>query len=150
MATYGGFFGKYSLGAVYRWREKNNFEMSLGLYSIGEKDFHQVNLAYRRSIWLLLWDEHHFSPVQLGFFVVTAIDNDSYFYTSPSKYPDKGYYDQTAYRYGLEYSTSYAYHQYEFSYYLRVMDTGIIALYNNAHRDLQYYLSSGLSAAYRF
>ena len=124
--------------------------MSLGWYSIGEKDFHQLNLAYRRALWLLQWDEKKWVPVQMGGFLVTAIDNDTYFFTSPKKYPDAGYYDQTAYRYGVEFGSSYSYKKFEFSYLLRIMDTGVIALYNNAHRDLQYYLSSGFSFAYRF
>ena len=149
--NYGGFFGKFSLGAAYRFNEYNDVETTLGFYTVDKRYYHQLNLAYRHSPWQITWDDQKWNPVLIGIFGVVSLDNEDFFMSSPSKYPG-GYYDQTAYRYGFEFGSKYGFsgHHIELSYYLRILDSGLVALYNNAHRDLQYYMSSGLSLFYLF
>ncbi|RYZ84781.1 MAG: hypothetical protein EOP04_17335 [Proteobacteria bacterium] len=78
------------------------------------------------------------------------MNNRNYFIESPSNYPTSGYYDGTAIRPGLELGSTYRFENssIELAYRMRLVDLGITAIYNNAHRDLQYYVSSGLEVHY--
>lgn len=147
-----GFFGKYGAAAIYSSTENHEFELGLGAYPIGSTNYGQLNLAYRYGFWHIPWNERLWTPLQFGAFFIYSLDGYHFFNESPSKYPSPGYYDETRYRYGAEIGSNLAflYSGIEVGYRLRIIDTGFVAIYNNAHRDLQYYVSSGLELRYRF
>lgn len=147
-----GFFGKYSLGIAYQ-NEHHEGEFSLGSYSNAGRTELQSNLAYRYSPWIepVLTDKI-WRPIRVGVFGLFSWDEKTYFTNSPSYYPTPGYYDQTALRLGLEVGTSMTLPSRNLSvaYFIRVLDSGMIAFYNNTRKDLQYYISSSLSLRYHF
>lgn len=147
-----GFMGEISLGAIYDWNNPHSIELSFGTYHLGKKDRYQSNFAYRYSLWKVERHEKIWVPIQIGIFTVRTWDLDHYFLTDPDQYPYSNYYDQTAFRWGIEFGSVIIYPQHSMSlaYYLRILDTGLIAIYNNAHKDLQYFSSSGLSIRYHF
>jgi hypothetical protein len=147
-----GFFGSVAAGAIYDWYENHSVEVSLGLFSMEENQYGQVNIAYRYSHWHVRREDTVWSPMQVGIFLTRSMDGGHYFRASPAKYPSADYYDQTALRGGLEFSTAILFESTHigFAYSLRVLDSGLVAIYNNANRDLQYYISSGLALRYQF
>lgn len=148
-----GFFGKVSGGAIWASRSGHEVETSIGMYDIANVHYGQLNLAYRYTPFEqpagpdIVWE-----PTQVGLFVIHSQESDRFFSESPSKYPTSGYYDQTAFRGGIEIGTRVVSvpWNFAFAYRFRVLDTGLVALYNNAHRDLQYYISSGIQLQYIF
>lgn len=92
------------------------------------------------------------TPVQVGLFAVRSWNRKKYFVRTPSEFPYEGYYDQTAFRAGLEFGTLIHWKGSRLSlgYFLRVLDIGLVAIYNNAYQDLQYYSSSGFTLRYVF
>lgn len=81
-----------------------------------------------------------------------AMNDKKYFLRSPGKYPYPEYYDETALRYGLEFGTTLTFmpSRLAIGYRVRIFDNGVIAAFNKNNRDLQYYISSGLSLQYLF
>lgn len=147
-----GFFGRYSAGVVYS-QGQHETEFSLGVYNQESKDYPQANLIYRYAPWeVLTFKEQIFHPLEIGFFATYSLDSKKYFLESPSKYPYDSYYDETALRWGLEVSNSIYFprHSLSATYHIRILDSGLIALYNNVRKDLQYYISSGFSLRYHF
>lgn len=147
-----GFVGKYALGASYEFNPKHAVDYLLGVYQIEDEDFYQSNLMYRYSRWNVPFYSNSWRPIQFGFFMVYAMNQDKYFLKSPGKYPYPKYYDETALRYGAEFSSTFTMWPsgIAIGYHLRVFDNGIIAAFNNRNRDLQYYTSSGISLQYVF
>lgn len=98
------------------------------------------------------WENRLWTPLQFGVFFIYSLDGYHFFANSPSQYPSSGYYDETRYRYGAELGSTFAFLSsgIELGYRLRILDNGMVAIYNNAHKDLQYYVSSGLELRYRF
>jgi hypothetical protein len=146
-----GFFGRISLGALYETENRHSFEFSMGAYSGGSGDKYQSNLGYHYSVWKITRPNFSWEPMQLGIFAMYSWDK-KFFLKSPGKYPLPDYYDETAFRWGLEQGMSLQWMKEKWALVLvmRLIDSGIIAIYNNSHRDLQYYLSSGLRLEYRF
>lgn len=146
-----GFMGSYSLGVSYEW-EKHAADLSIGAYSNEGVKYYQSNIAYRYSHWEVPWENRIWIPVQIGVFTVRSLDRKNYFVKSPSEYPSDGYYDATAFRWGFLYGTAIEFPESHFSvaYYIKVLDNGLIALYNNSRMDLQYYISSGIGIHYIF
>lgn len=147
-----GFFGSFSAGGIYEWESLQSVEISLGRYLIADQYDPQVNLAYRFSPWQVETITGHWQPIQIGAFMLYSLDNRKFFFNSPAKYPYKHYYDQTALRWGLEAGTVYEWKNYPLAlaYHIRVLDAGVVAIYNNANKDLQYHVSSGFSVRYVF
>ena len=147
-----GFFGNLGAGAIYDWENRHSLELSIGFYSNNEKTYSQTNLAYRYSRWIVEYPDIFWSPIQLGIFSVRSWDRDGYFLRSPSKYPYAGYYDETALRWGLEFGTVVKWKSspVALAYHVRILDAGVVAIYNNANKDLQYHVSSGLALRYCF
>lgn len=151
LAERAGFFGKYSLGVSYEWNNTQATDLLIGTYEVADKNYYQANFAYRYSRWEVPFYGHSWRPVQLGGFIVASLDNGRFFVTSPSKYPYPEYYDETAVRWGAELGSTFTFKsRFAIGYRLRIFDNGLIALYNNTNRDLQYYISSGLSLQYAF
>jgi len=151
-ASVAGFFGKYSLGVAYVGGHHET-ELSLGAYSNASRTELQSNLAYRYSPWIVpVLNNKIWHPIQVGLFGLFSWDEKTYFTDSPSYYPTPGYYDQTALRLGVEFGTSLLLpnNQWSVAYFIRVLDSGLIAIYNNDRKDLQYYISSSLSLRYHF
>ncbi len=147
-----GFFGRYSAGVVYS-EGQHETEFSLGMYRQEGKEYPQANLIYRYAPWeVLTLKKQVFHPLEIGLFVTYSLDSENYFLVSPSKYPYNSYYDQTALRWGFEVSNSLYFPSKSLSatYHIRILDTGLIAFYNNDRKDLQYYISSGFSLRYHF
>lgn len=111
-----------------------------------------MNLVYRYSRWSVPLEQNSWEPVQIGFFVLRSWNQDKYFLRSPTQFPDDNYYSQTLFRLGLEWGMSYTLEDIDLSlsYRFRILDNGLIALYNNSGKDLQYYTSSGLGLQFRF
>ncbi len=151
LAERAGFFGKYSLGASYEWNQTQAVDLLIGTYEVADASYYQANFAYRYSRWEVPFYEHNWRPIQFGGFIVTSLDNGRFFITSPSKYPYPEYYDETALRWGAELGSTFTFkNRFAIGYCLRIFDNGLIAIYNNSNRDLQYYISSGLSLQYAF
>lgn len=147
-----GFFGRYSVGVVYS-QGQHESEFSLGVYSQESGNYPQANLVYRYAPWeVTVFKEHIFHPLEIGIFSTYSLDSKNYFLESPSKYPYDSYYDGTALRWGVEISNSIHFPRNSWSgtYHIRILDSGLIALYNNVRKDLQYYISSGFSLRYHF
>lgn len=151
VAARSGFFGKYSLSGNYSPSENHEFELGIGSYSIGATYYGQLNAAYRYGYWHVPWQEKRWTP-QAGVFTIYSLDQKHFFTESPGKYPSPNYYDQTSYRWGLEFGFTLAFLStgLDAGYRFRILDTGVIAFYNNGHRDLQYYCSSALELRYNF
>jgi hypothetical protein len=147
-----GFIGKYALGASYEFSPEHAVDYLIGVYQIESEDFYQSNLIYRYSRWNVPFYGNTWRPIQFGLFMVYAMNQDKYFMRSPGKYPYPGYYDETALRYGAEFSSTFTMWPSGFAvgYHVRIFDNGIIAAFNNSNRELQYYISSGLSLQYVF
>lgn len=147
-----GFFGAYALGGGYQMEHKHSFEFLVGVYSNGGRDDYQGNLVYRYTRWSVPIKNVDWKPIQIGVFLIRSFDQDSYFLKTPDRYPTDNYYEPTLFRFGLELGSSFIFEDYNlgFSYRLRLLDSGIIALYNNSNKDLQYYSSSGFALQYYF
>ena len=135
---------------IYEHAIHHDFEISLGAYSAGTGDKYQSNLAYRYSPWRVSCVNFNWEPIQIGAFALYSWDR-RFFLKTPDKYPTDNYYEQTAFRWGLEQGSSFSFlnERWHLALTLRIIDNGIVAIYNNANRDLQYYLSSGLRLEYR-
>jgi hypothetical protein len=147
-----GFLGVAAAGFGYNITENHQLEYTLGTYPIAEKNYYQSNFIYRYSHWNTPVEGHMWKPIQIGFFIVYAMNSEKYFITSPDKYPYPKYYDETALRYGVELGSSFTFAvtRIGIGYYIRIFDNGLIAAFNNSNRDLQYYVSSGFSLSYTF
>lgn len=148
-----GFMGKGALGLSAEFADhKHTTDLSLGVYDIEKVNYYQLNFSYRYSQWKIYYRNQEWRPLQIGIFGVYSLDYDRFFYDSPTPYPTKDYYEQTRFRYGLEISTNLTFVKscLGLSYHLRVFDTGLTASFNNQNRDLQYYMSSGVSLQYIF
>lgn len=147
-----GFFGDYATGVSVDWNDRHATDLSLGRYRIDDSYSKQLNLSYRYSRWQVLFRGDEWRPVQYGAFVIHSIGDDRFFSRSPSKYPYPDYYDPTAFRFGMEFSSTWTFkpENIALALRLRVFDTGLIAGFNNENRNLQYFSSSGLSLQYVF
>lgn len=147
MATRAGFYGQYSLGFSYEWAAHHAVDCSIGTYQIDLENYYQSNLGYRYSRWQIPFYGNDWRPLQFGAFLVYAMNQDKYFLRSPGKYPYPEYYDETALRYGLEFSSTITFKpsRIGLGYHFRIFDNGVIASFNNSARNLQYYSSSGIS-----
>lgn len=147
-----GFFGHSSLGGGYEWSRTHSLEFLIGAYPNDGHDNYQLNLAYRYSRWSVPFELIDWKPLQIGFFAMRSWDNDNYFLRSPNEYPQDNYYEQTIVRFGLEVGTTVFLTDTNFAlaYRLRFLDNGLVALYNNTNKDLQYYTSSGLALQFYF
>lgn len=151
--NHSGFFGAYSAGAIYEWRDRHQVELSFGAYPYDNVDYGQTNFAYRYSPWKMsLSSQVQWQPAYFGIFLVHSWDQSHYFMKSPSKYPYEGYYDETALRPGFEWATSFGFQpqKLEIVYSLRIVDGGLIAWHNNSSDDMKFFVSSGVSLQYRF
>lgn len=149
----GGYFGQYAAGLIFE--SANGYhatELSVGSYPAFGKSHYQLNLQYTYSPWLFDWDDNLWRPLNFGIFAVNSLDSDNYFKRSPAKYPSAGYYDETKIRPGTDLNSSIEFtnHKIQLTYHFRILDSGLTALVNNTDKDLQYYLSSGLSLQYYF
>ncbi|KHD86999.1 MAG: hypothetical protein OM95_16895 [Bdellovibrio sp. ArHS] len=147
-----GFLGTFAAGASYELEPEHAVDLSLGGYSVDDEILYQANFIYRYSRWNTSVGPDVWRPLQFGFFLVYALNSDRYFIESPDKYPYPEYYDFTALRYGFEFGTTYTFMRTHIglAYHLRIFDNGAIAVFNNSNRDLQYYISSGVSVQYLF
>lgn len=152
MATRAGFYGQYSLGLSYEWNPRHAVDYSIGTYQIDLENYYQSNLGYRYSHWQIPFYGNDWRPLQFGAFLVYAMNQQRYFLKSPGKYPYPEYYDETALRYGLEFSSTITFKpsRIGLGYHFRIFDNGVIATFNNSARNLQYYSSSGISVQYLF
>lgn len=145
--------GTYALGGGYTFENpKHAVEFLIGVYDGGEEEYFQTNILYRYSRWEIDRVDRKWYPLQMGVFTVRTWDQDNYFLKSPSQYPADNYYESTAFRWGFELGATVLFipSQISLSYRLRVIDNGIVALYNNGNKDLQYFTSSGLALQYHF
>lgn len=147
-----GFMGTLSAGPVYEWAGRHHVAMTIGAYQNGENRYGQLNTAYRYARWRFERPDILWKPLHIGLFTLYSLDQKRFFVKSPSRYPEDGYYEQTALRGGLEIGTTILFVKSKIGLasYLRVLDNGVIALLNNVHRDLQYYSSSGVALQYQF
>lgn len=147
-----GFLGVAALGVSYEITPDHAVDFLLGSYTMGGDRHLQSNFMYRYSHWHVAIGEDEWRPVQFGAFLVHASNNDKFFMKSPDIYPESNYYDATAIRYGAEVGSTYTWYPLRLglSYHLRIFDNGLIAIFNNSNRDLQYYISSGVSLQYVF
>ncbi|WP_235046187.1 hypothetical protein [Bdellovibrio bacteriovorus] len=147
-----GFMGTVAAGVSYEWEPEHAVDFSVGAYPLDDQTYYQTNFVYRYSRWNSPVGEDMWRPLQFGFFTAYSLDQDHYFMKSPDKYPYPEYYDWTALRYGLEFGTTYTFmpSRIGLAYRIRIFDNGVIALFNNSNRDLQYYVSSGFSLQYLF
>jgi hypothetical protein len=148
-----GYFGKYVIGILFQYSDQQEATLSMGTSFTAGTPYGQINAAYRFTPWLYpTLETHLWKPIQLGVFGIFSLNDGNYFWNSPDKYPSPGYYDNTRVRSGGEVGTCYRFETtgIEVAYRLRLIDLGTSAVYNNAHRDLQYYVSSGLEFHYHF
>ncbi len=150
-AEYAGFLGTYSLGGGYSFNEKHSLEFLIGTYNNGRAHY-QSNLLYRYSRWSVPFKNRTWIPLQIGVFILQSWDHKNYFNKSPEPYPEENYYESTLIRSGLELGSTILVPEYNLgiSYRYRMLDNGLVAIYNNTNRDLQYYTSSGLGLQYYF
>lgn len=147
-----GFFGATSIGGGYEWYKRHAAELSVGSYGNDGIIYYQVNIAYRYTPWRILWKDKSWRPIQAEIFGMHSLDQKNYFSKSPKKYPTERYYEQTALRWGVGTGTAFGFlnETLILGYSVRLTDAGLVALYNNTQRDLQYTSSSGLRLEYRF
>ncbi|AGH96701.1 hypothetical protein [Pseudobdellovibrio exovorus] len=156
--SYGGYLGDCSIGALREWNERHSLHLSFGYYSIESTRYTQLNFGYNyQTPWYHRFESNndlswHFFTV--GGYLLRSLDNTHYFRASPGKYPTAGYYDETALRFGLRMATSVRFwdDKAQISYFMMVLDNGLIASYNNQHERslIAYFISHGLAVSYRF
>lgn len=150
-AEQAGFLGTYAVGGGYLFKDRHAIEFLVGVYPESGESHYQGNLIYRYTRWSVPLKTISWRPLQIGAFIIRSWDQDKYFLRSPSQYPENGYYQPTVLRFGLEFGTTVNFSSHlGFSYRFRILDNGIVALYNNSNKDLQYYTSSGLALQYFF
>ncbi|WP_413585937.1 hypothetical protein [Bdellovibrio sp. HCB274] len=147
-----GFTGFLAAGVSYEWLPEHATDVTLGGYQIANETYYQANIGYRYSRWSTPLKGNDWRPVQFGAFAVYALNTDRFFIRSPDKYPSKGYYDETALRYGAELGSTLTFmpSRIAIGYRVRIFDNGLIAMFNNSNRDIQYYISSGFTLQYLF
>ncbi len=143
----GGYLGNTALGGVYTWKKEHSIELSIGNYLAAEKENYQINLGYRWSPWQVPISNWAWAPLQLGFFLMGALNNREYFTESSEVYPSEDYYDQTAVRGALQISSGFYFPKEKAAliYHFSILENGLIAIYNNDWRNLSYFWASGFS-----
>lgn len=146
-----GFQGAWSAGLIYDFNPAHRMEFLLGEYSVANEREYQVDLGYMYTPWRAHFGDVGWAPVQVGAVAMYALNGD-YFAVSPSKYPEPGYYEQTALRLGLRAGTEIATlgDRLRLGYEVVFLDSGVTAAFNNATKDLEYFMSAGLKLSYRF
>lgn len=152
ITQYAGFLGKYAVGPTYDFNDRHMASYLLGGYQIDKNYYYQSSLLYRYSRWTEALGDYNWRPLQIGLFMTYAMNNTRFFTRSPSIYPAKNYYEQTKLRYGVEVGTDIAFKKYPLNIgiYMRWLDVGLVALFNNQQRDQQFYFSSAVSLQYKF
>lgn len=150
-----GFFGQYYLGGVYQFGNSFQSELSVGSYVIEGESNWQLNGVLRYTCKEFAGSFVRWRAIGFGAgFIYAFIDlkSNNYFSRSPKQYPDSEYYEQTAFRGLLELSTAVYLPDGSIgiSYYLRFLDKGLAAYYDDSKNDLRYYTSSGLGLLYKF
>lgn len=150
--AYSGFMGTVSAGPIYRVDEKQSVGLSLGSYRNGSNFYKQLNAIYRYAQWSFDRPVLRWKPLHIGAFVLYTTDQKRFFLTSPKKYPADGYYEQTALRGGAELGSTVLFceSRLAMALYFRILDNGLVAIYNNRTRDLQYFSSTGLGLQFHF
>ena len=150
--AHAGFMGTVSAGPIYDFNSDHAAAFSIGSYQNGPNHYAQLNLAYRYSRWQYDRPKVFWKPLHIGLFLLYSTDQQRFFTKSPSKYPEDGYYEETALRGGVELGSTVLlrHSRLGFAMYMRILDNGIVATLNNVYRDLQYYTSTGLGLQYQF
>lgn len=146
----GGFLGEYGLGLNYelkqRWRFMLGYGNTLGL----GVQIHQANTAadYAWFKPIKLRDGLRWTPITTGLGGVYTF-NREFFVESPEEYPEKTYYQQTAFHALVLFGTQlrariYGWRVYG-EYFVGITDTYIMAQFNNSKWTSYYCCSSGFS-----
>jgi hypothetical protein len=143
----GSYLGNTALGGIYTWKEKHSVEISIGNYMAADSENYQINLGYRWSPWQVPVSTWRWAPAQLGIFLMGTLNNREYFTESPDIYPSDDYYDQTAVRGAFQISSGFYFRKEKaaFIYHFSILENGLIAIYNNDWRNLNYFWASGFS-----
>ncbi|MGE0526417.1 MAG: hypothetical protein AB7G93_05190 [Bdellovibrionales bacterium] len=148
-----GFLGDWAVGPAYAFHPKHSVELTVGAYELRETHYHQLNLGYSYLPWRVNPNPQvSWAPLRLGVVILGSLDNDRYFLKSPEQYPADNYYEQTAIRWGIQLGTSafLARRRLELGLHTMILDSALVALYNNLHEDLSYFFSSGVLIKFHF
>lgn len=141
----GGFLGRLNAGILISWEEKHAAEISLGTYLADNREYHQLNVGYRWSPWIIVLDEKtKWSAIQVGGFLIGSLDRENFFTESPDTFPEN-YYDQNAIRGGLQLASSLFFSDsVAITAHMMILESGLIAIFNNKWDDLPYVWATGL------
>lgn len=149
----GGYMGKTNMSAVYVSQNKKHMTtMGVGKTAgiLGD-DIHQVNVKYLYSPFKYSYQKTHWNIVSVGVLAARCMCEETFVQNS-SKYPEKNYYDNTAYRFGLVFESHVTLDNWSLYWDWTLLDQLAIVVANNdryANRP-DYYLASGIGVRYFF
>lgn len=148
----GSFQGSISVGGAYRISKRHTWEVTLGQYIQGRANRYQLNGGYHFTPWRLTVGGRVLEPLHLGVMVLYALDRTTYFEVSPPRYPEENYYEETAIRPALVMGTGLTMFEerVHFIYELALVDTGILAGFNNEWTETRYFFASGMKLRMEF
>lgn len=129
-----GYLGSYYGGATYRSENKRHTsDITLGMSpGIIDEDIYQIAYSYTYSPFNLDFKIPHWSTNILGVgALITRCLCEEAFVRNGSIYPEKNYYDNTAYRIGLVFSANFRTKDLEFYWNWILLDQYLIAAFNN-------------------
>jgi hypothetical protein len=141
----GAYFGARYVDLGHQWSRTN---LSLGIGLVQDNQWEQYNLKFNYITTIVNFNQVQLQPLNLGLAVLYTTDTDFYI-NSPSRYPEKGYYDMTAVRAGLTYQFAFTSNHWAVFYDLTWLDQGIYTQYNN-HKYGEGFLSWGFGGRYLF
>lgn len=146
------FMGEQYYGGIYNWNDHHAVFLTFGSYDIHNVDYWQYNLGYRFTSEVIEYEYFNWAPVQMGVSLIRSMGYREFFIKSPDRYPSENYYEGNALRLAFILGSGFNFfdNKLGLNYHFVVLDTGLIAIYNNPKARLPYYFSSGLSLQYNF
>jgi hypothetical protein len=128
----GGYLGGFYVGATHRSFEQTHaFDLSLGVTrGILEKEVYQLNAKYTYSPFRWSFPKIKTNIMGIGLLLTRCLC-DEVFSKNLDIYPEPNYYDETAYRLGLVFSTIVIWRDFEIYWDWVLLDQILLANYNN-------------------
>jgi len=152
-AQFSGFQGQLAIGPSYAFNPSHTAELSIGQYTINDDAYYQVNSGYIYTPWRVHLHRHNFwAPLHPGLTVMYSLDGSRYFYKSPDHYPTDNYYEPSVLRWGIQVGSTLRMNRrrFELTAYTVLLDSGLVALYNNDHEALEFFIASGMGVRFYF
>ncbi|MNK07378.1 hypothetical protein D3C87_252910 [compost metagenome] len=143
----GAFMGEHYLGGSYRSNnDKHRSDLTIGFTEgIYQSTTYQLNFKYLYSPVQREYEDFTTNYAGIGVMVTRCLCSEG-FVQNLDIYPERNYYDETAYRFGLVVSHQVRWKKVEFYWDWVLLDQLAIAVYNNPslRQRPEDYVSAGL------